>query len=72
MSDDEEVYVKRQKTIHYGSLEEQEFKNNAERVEEESDEHEQEEPVQEVSKPAKEAGNIHVSDGEFSYLINLM
>ena len=67
MSDDEDLlYIKRQKTIHYGGLDELEKEKLAAasvvpQTPETTEENAEEEPEKTVPKP--ELGNLHVSDG---------
>ncbi len=62
MSDDEEIqYVKKTKTIHYASLEEQErTRQTAEIAREDSDEDDSDKEGQ-----AMDVGNINTHDGEY-------
>lgn len=52
MSDDEVITVKKQKVLHYGSLEEQEKEKLSERLHHENE-----------NRDGIKSGNIHVSDG---------
>lgn len=59
MSDDEEIYVKKQKTIHYGSLE------DAERIRQIVDGPDSDEEV-ETKKKVTESAQIHISSEYFA------
>jgi U4/U6 small nuclear ribonucleoprotein PRP4 len=66
MSDDEDVlYVKKQKTIHYGSLEEQERARLSSAVVKSGDSDEEGGSSSNTGQQAPEAGNINISDGIF-------
>lgn len=71
MSDDEEItYVKRQKIIHYGSLEEQERQKLIEKEklkDEESDDEKDgsDDDDSNISKDISSIGIVNVSDGLF-------
>jgi len=63
MSDDEDVlYVKKQKTIHYGSLEEQERARLSSAALKSGDSDE-EGSSSNTGQQAPEAGNVNISDG---------
>jgi len=65
MSDDEDVlYVKKQKTIHYGSLEEQERVRLSSAVVKSGDSDE-EGGSSNTGQQAPEIGNVNISDGIF-------
>ena len=62
MSDDEEIYVKKPRTIHYGSLEETERARNAITVAADgSDDEKDGSTANENSSGATAAGNVHIS-----------
>lgn len=61
MSDDEEVYVKKQKIVHYGSLEESERARIAAAVEDGSDDDKDDSTPNKNSNSAMSAGNVHIS-----------
>jgi U4/U6 small nuclear ribonucleoprotein PRP4 len=64
MSDDEDVlYVKKQKTIHYGSLEEQERARLSSAAVKSGDSDEEGGNSSNTGQQAPEAGNVNISDG---------
>jgi U4/U6 small nuclear ribonucleoprotein PRP4 len=65
MSDDEDVlYVKKQKTIHYGSLEEQERARLSTAAVKSADSDE-EGSSSNTGQQVAEAGNVNISDGTY-------
>ena len=66
MSDDEDVlYVKKQKTIHYGSLEEQEHARLSSAAVKSGDSDEEGGSLSNTGQQPPEAGNVNISDGIF-------
>lgn len=61
MSDDEEVYVKKQKIVHYGSLEETERARIAAAVEDGSEDEKDDSTTNENVSAAASVGNVHIS-----------
>jgi U4/U6 small nuclear ribonucleoprotein PRP4 len=65
MSDDEDIlYIKKQKTIHYGSLEEQE-RTRLSTVAVKSGDSDEEGSSSNMGQQTAEAGNVSISDGEY-------
>jgi U4/U6 small nuclear ribonucleoprotein PRP4 len=64
MSDDEDIlYIKKQKTVHYGSLEEQE-RARLSAVAVKSGDSDEEGSSSNTVQQISEAGNVNISDGE--------
>lgn len=65
MSDDEDIlYIKKQKTIHYGSLEEQE-RTRLSTVAVKSGDSDEEGSSSNMGQQIAEVGNVSISDGEY-------
>lgn len=77
MSDDEELsYIKRQKVIHFGSLEEQEKLKleQQERQKDEDSDDSKDSSDGEDTEPEKEAmaaGNINTGDGGWNFVVEM-
>jgi U4/U6 small nuclear ribonucleoprotein PRP4 len=71
MSDDEDIlHIKKQKTIHYGSLEEQE-RALLSAVAVKSGDSDEEGSSSNMGQQIAEAGNVNISDGKYECCLQL-